>query len=91
MVVIGVRGPEPFWLIAYVVGGLVAGAVCGTLVVFLKGSEPVPNLSTVPLRLFAVLWASPYTLLGLLVGVVGLCSGGAPVSAAASSSSLAAA
>jgi hypothetical protein len=36
MVVIGVRGPEPFWLIAYIVGGLVAGAVCGTLVVFLK-------------------------------------------------------
>ncbi len=36
----------------------------------------MPNLSTVPLRLFAVLWASPYTLLGLLVGVVGLCSGG---------------
>jgi hypothetical protein len=28
------------------------------------------------LRLLAVLWASPYTLLGLLVGVIGLCTGG---------------
>jgi hypothetical protein len=29
-----------------------------------------------PLRLLAVLWASPYTLLGLFLGVVGLCTGG---------------
>jgi len=28
------------------------------------------------LRFLAILWASPYTLLGLLVGVVGLCTGG---------------
>ena len=27
-------------------------------------------------RLFAVLWASPYTLLGLVVGAAGLCTGG---------------
>ncbi len=29
-----------------------------------------------PLRLLAVIWASPYTLLGLLLGVIGLCTGG---------------
>ncbi len=29
-----------------------------------------------PLRLLAVLWASPYTLLGLFLGLVGLCTGG---------------
>ncbi len=29
-----------------------------------------------PLRLLAILWASPYTLLGLLLGIVGLCTGG---------------
>jgi hypothetical protein len=29
-----------------------------------------------PLRLLAILWASPYTLLGLLLGLVGLCTGG---------------
>ncbi len=29
-----------------------------------------------PLRLLAIIWASPYTLLGLLLGVVGLCTGG---------------
>ena len=28
------------------------------------------------LRLLAILWASPYTLLGLLLGGVGLCTGG---------------
>ena len=29
-----------------------------------------------PLRLLAMLWASPYTLLGLLLGIIGLCTGG---------------
>ena len=29
-----------------------------------------------PLRLLAMLWASPYTLLGLFLGLVGLCTGG---------------
>ncbi|MGD0900722.1 MAG: hypothetical protein ABR915_23055 [Thermoguttaceae bacterium] len=29
-----------------------------------------------PLRLLAMLWASPYTLLGLVLGMVGLCTGG---------------
>ncbi len=28
------------------------------------------------LRFLAMLWASPYTLLGLLFGIVGLCTGG---------------
>jgi hypothetical protein len=28
------------------------------------------------LRVFAILWASPYTLLGLLAGAIGLCTGG---------------
>ncbi len=28
------------------------------------------------LRLLAILWASPYTLLGLFVGLVGVCTGG---------------
>jgi len=28
------------------------------------------------LRLLAILWASPYTLLGLLLGAIGLCTGG---------------
>ncbi len=28
------------------------------------------------LRLLAILWASPYTLVGLLLGAVGLCTGG---------------
>jgi hypothetical protein len=36
MMIIGVRGPQPFWLIAYGVGGLLAGGVCGTMVVLLK-------------------------------------------------------
>jgi hypothetical protein len=36
MMGIGVRGPEPIWRLAYAVGGLVAGGVCGTMVVFLK-------------------------------------------------------
>ena len=29
-----------------------------------------------PLRLLAMLWASPYTLVGLLLGIAGLCTGG---------------
>ena len=35
--------------------------------------RPITNS---PLRLLAMLWASPYTLLGLLLGMVGLCTGG---------------
>ncbi len=30
----------------------------------------------VPLRFLAVIWASPYTILGLLIGMVGVCTGG---------------
>jgi hypothetical protein len=30
----------------------------------------------VPLRILAVLWASPYTAIGLLIGLFGLCTGG---------------
>lgn len=33
-------------------------------------------LIRLPVRAFAFLWASPYTILGLFIGVVGLCSGG---------------
>lgn len=33
-------------------------------------------LTVLFLRLLAILWASPYTVLGLLVGIVGLCAGG---------------
>ena len=33
-------------------------------------------LITMPLRLLAFLWASPYTLLGLFLGFIGLCTGG---------------
>jgi hypothetical protein len=29
-----------------------------------------------PLRLLAMLWASPYTLLGLGLGIIGICTGG---------------
>jgi hypothetical protein len=32
--------------------------------------------TTVPLCLVALVWASPYTLLGLLLGFIGLCTGG---------------
>ena len=32
--------------------------------------------ANIPLRLLALLWASPYTLLGLLLGGLGLCTGG---------------
>ena len=28
------------------------------------------------LRILAILWASPYTALGLLIGLIGLCTGG---------------
>ena len=33
-------------------------------------------LITMPLRLLAIIWALPYTLLGLLFGFIGLCTGG---------------
>lgn len=36
----------------------------------------IPDIVNLPLRLLAVLWALPYTLLGLLLGLVGLCTGG---------------
>jgi hypothetical protein len=36
----------------------------------------VKTLARILLRVLGVIWASPYTLVGLLVGVVGLCSGG---------------
>ncbi len=35
--------------------------------------RPIANI---PLRLLAMLWASPYTLLGLFLGAIGLCTGG---------------
>ncbi len=38
MMGIGARGPEPIWLPAYAVGGLVAEGVCGTMVVLWKKS-----------------------------------------------------
>ncbi len=31
---------------------------------------------SVPLRVLGVLWASPYTALGLLIGLIGICTGG---------------
>ena len=34
------------------------------------------NLGNAILRLLAILWASPYTLLGVLLGGIGLCTGG---------------
>ena len=34
------------------------------------------RLMYLPLRLVAILWASPYTLLGLFLGGIGLCTGG---------------
>jgi hypothetical protein len=33
-------------------------------------------LIKITLRLLAVLWASPYTVLGLIVGAMGICTGG---------------
>jgi hypothetical protein len=40
--------------------------------------EIMPNLAFIkaPLRLLAMLWASPYTLLGLGLGTIGVCTGG---------------
>ena len=35
-----------------------------------------PAFINVPLRLLAIIWASPYTLLGLILGMVGVCTGG---------------
>jgi tetratricopeptide (TPR) repeat protein len=34
------------------------------------------SLITIPFRLLAILWASPYTLLGLGLGMIGVCTGG---------------
>ncbi len=34
------------------------------------------RIATLLLRLLAILWASPYTLLGLILGLIGLCTGG---------------
>ncbi len=31
---------------------------------------------TIPLRLLVLLWASPYPLLGIFLGIIGLCTGG---------------
>jgi hypothetical protein len=39
---------------------------------------PNPMRRSVPVRLLAVVWASPYTLLGLVLGVIGLATGGRP-------------
>ena len=36
----------------------------------------MPGLVKLSLRLLAILWASPYTLLGLFLGVIGLCTSG---------------
>jgi hypothetical protein len=35
-----------------------------------------PAFISVPLRAAGVIWASPYTLLGLVVGAIGICTGG---------------
>ncbi len=36
----------------------------------------MPNLVETFITILAILWASPYTLVGLLLGFIGLCSGG---------------
>ena len=36
----------------------------------------VGKFVSVPVRLFGMLWASPYTALGLLIGLIGICTGG---------------
>jgi len=46
MMAIGVRGHEPIWLLAYSIGGLVAGGTCGTMVVLLKKQQNGPNSQT---------------------------------------------
>ena len=38
---------------------------------------PPSAIINVTLRLFGMIWASPYTLLGLILGALGLCTGGA--------------
>ena len=43
------------------------------------------------IRFLAMLGAAPHTLLGLLLGFIGICTGAVPESVAASSSSMAAA
>ena len=37
---------------------------------------PPPTFINIPFRLLAMIWASPYTLLGLCLGLIGLCTGG---------------
>jgi hypothetical protein len=37
---------------------------------------PDPSPHCLPTRVFRFLWASPYTLLGLIFGIIGLCTGG---------------
>jgi len=37
---------------------------------------PPPAIINVTLRLLGMIWASPYTLLGLILGTLGLCTGG---------------
>ena len=37
---------------------------------------PSPAIINVPVRLLAIIWASPYTLMGLLLGLIGICTGG---------------
>jgi hypothetical protein len=39
MLAIGVRGPEPIWLIGYLTGGCVGGGVCAAMVVALKNRQ----------------------------------------------------
>ncbi len=34
------------------------------------------RIITVPLSVLGMIWASPYTVLGLLIGMIGLCTGG---------------
>ncbi len=43
MMLIGVRGPEPFWFRGYALGGLVAGGVCAAMVVWMKRTKTEAN------------------------------------------------
>ncbi len=63
---------EPWLVVA--VNAFIAIFTIGGGMMFLWGIKS--NVVTIPLRLLAILWASPYTLLGLLLGVIGLCTGG---------------
>jgi len=40
------------------------------------GHMPPQAIINLPLRLLGMIWASPYTLLGLILGTLGLCTGG---------------